>query len=106
MEAIVRAKLPAKVAAVISSRADGGSSPPRRALLPGCRDQEFSSREALTPLAGRSMRTRPTSSRSPASYAFGGDFVRGYSGRLVNIHPSLLPAFPGLHTHRRALQKA
>lgn len=33
----------------------------------------------------------------------GGDFVRHYGGRLINIHPSLLPAFPGLHTHRRAL---
>ncbi len=31
-------------------------------------------------------------------------FVERYAGRLVNIHPSLLPAFPGLHTHRRALQ--
>lgn len=32
------------------------------------------------------------------------DFVRHYAGRLVNIHPSLLPAFPGLHTHRRAIE--
>jgi phosphoribosylglycinamide formyltransferase-1 len=32
-------------------------------------------------------------------------FVRRYEGRLVNIHPSLLPAFPGLHTHRRALDE-
>jgi phosphoribosylglycinamide formyltransferase 1 len=31
-------------------------------------------------------------------------FVQRYAGRLLNIHPSLLPAFPGLHTHRRALQ--
>jgi phosphoribosylglycinamide formyltransferase-1 len=31
-------------------------------------------------------------------------FVGRYSGRLVNIHPSLLPAFPGLATHRRALE--
>ena len=31
-------------------------------------------------------------------------FVRHYAGRLVNIHPSLLPAFPGLRTHERALQ--
>jgi len=31
-------------------------------------------------------------------------FVSRYRGRLLNIHPSLLPAFPGLHTHRRALQ--
>jgi phosphoribosylglycinamide formyltransferase 1 len=30
-------------------------------------------------------------------------FVGRYQGRLVNIHPSLLPAFPGLHTHQRAL---
>jgi phosphoribosylglycinamide formyltransferase-1 len=32
------------------------------------------------------------------------DFTRHYAGRLLNIHPSLLPAFPGLHTHRRALE--
>lgn len=30
-------------------------------------------------------------------------FVDRYAGRLLNIHPSLLPAFPGLHTHQRAL---
>jgi phosphoribosylglycinamide formyltransferase 1 len=33
----------------------------------------------------------------------GPDFVRRYERRMLNIHPSLLPAFPGLHTHRRAL---
>jgi phosphoribosylglycinamide formyltransferase-1 len=30
-------------------------------------------------------------------------FVQRYEGRLINVHPSLLPAYPGLHTHRRAL---
>ncbi|MFR9665394.1 phosphoribosylglycinamide formyltransferase, partial [Escherichia coli] len=30
-------------------------------------------------------------------------FVAHYAGRLVNIHPSLLPAFPGLNTHQRAI---
>ena len=30
-------------------------------------------------------------------------FVDRYAGRLVNIHPSLLPSFPGLHTHQRAI---
>ena len=29
--------------------------------------------------------------------------VGRYEGRMLNIHPSLLPAYPGLHTHRRAL---
>ncbi len=32
-------------------------------------------------------------------------FVRHYEGRLMNIHPSLLPSFPGLHTHQRALEE-
>lgn len=31
------------------------------------------------------------------------DFVRAYEGRMLNIHPSLLPKYPGLHTHARAL---
>ena len=31
-------------------------------------------------------------------------FVERYLGRMVNIHPSLLPAFPGLHTHQRAIE--
>ncbi|WP_109512018.1 phosphoribosylglycinamide formyltransferase [Pseudomonas ovata] len=33
-----------------------------------------------------------------------GDFVRHYQGRLLNIHPSLLPLYKGLHTHQRALE--
>jgi len=31
-------------------------------------------------------------------------FVERFEGRLVNVHPSLLPAFAGLHTHRRAIE--
>ena len=31
-------------------------------------------------------------------------FVERYTGRMVNVHPSLLPAFTGLHTHRRAIE--
>ncbi len=34
----------------------------------------------------------------------GEPIVRRFEGRMLNVHPSLLPAFPGLHTHRRALQ--
>lgn len=33
----------------------------------------------------------------------GADFVKHYEGRILNIHPSLLPAFKGLHTHQRAI---
>lgn len=31
------------------------------------------------------------------------DFIRAYEGRIINIHPSLLPLFPGLNTHQRAI---
>jgi phosphoribosylglycinamide formyltransferase-1 len=34
----------------------------------------------------------------------GAGFVRQYDGRMLNVHPSLLPAFTGLHTHRRAIE--
>ena len=34
----------------------------------------------------------------------GDDFVRRFGGKLINIHPSLLPKYRGLHTHRRALE--
>ena len=34
----------------------------------------------------------------------GADFVRRYEGRMLNVHPSLLPAFPGLRTHRCAIE--
>ena len=34
------------------------------------------------------------------------DFIRAYEGRMLNIHPSLLPKYPGLHTHARALEAA
>ena len=47
---------------------------------------------------------------SPALIALAGfmrilsaDFVRKFEGRVMNIHPSLLPQYPGLHTHRRVL---
>lgn len=36
----------------------------------------------------------------------GEDFVRRYAGRMINLHPSLLPKYRGLHTHQRALDAA
>jgi phosphoribosylglycinamide formyltransferase-1 len=32
------------------------------------------------------------------------DFIAAWADRIINIHPSLLPAFPGLHTHKRAIE--
>lgn len=33
-----------------------------------------------------------------------GEFIAPYAGRIINIHPSILPLFPGLHTHQRAIE--
>lgn len=110
MEAIVRAKLPAKVAAVISNRADAaGLKFAAQTGIPTqvVDDRGFSSREAFDAALAAAIDAHSPDLLALAGFmrVLGGDFVRRYSGRLVNIHPSLLPAFPGLHTHRRALEE-
>jgi phosphoribosylglycinamide formyltransferase-1 len=112
MEAIVRACLaqawPARVAAVISSRPDaaGLAFAQQQGIATVVIDhRQAPSREAFdAELAAR------IDTYAPAVVALAGfmrvltpAFVRRYAGRLINIHPSLLPAFPGLGTHRRAL---
>src|SRR5260221_10068152 len=110
MEAIVGAGLPAKVAAVISNRADAaGLKFAARSGIPGnvVDEREFSSRGAFDAALEAAIEQHSPDLVALAGFMriLGGDFVRHYSGRMVNIHPSLLPAFPGLHTHRRALQE-
>lgn len=110
MEAIVGAGLPAKVAAVISNRPDAAGL--KFAAQSGIAAQvvderEFSSRGAFDAALEAAIERHSPDLLALAGFmrVLGGDFVRHYSGRMVNIHPSLLPAFPGLHTHRRALQE-
>jgi len=99
---------PARVVAVFAHRADAPGVAAARALgLPvevvesaGRADREAFDAE----LAARIEAHRPDLV-ALAGYMriLSGAFVARFAGRLVNIHPSLLPAFPGLHTHRRAL---
>jgi len=110
MEAIVRAGLPAKVAAVISNRADAAGL--KFAAQSGIPAKVVDERESSSRGAFDAALEAAIERHSPELVALAGfmrilgvDFVRHYSGRMVNIHPSLLPAFPGLHTHRRALQE-
>jgi phosphoribosylglycinamide formyltransferase-1 len=110
MEALVRASLPAKVAAVISNRADAaGLKFAAQTGIPTqvVDDRGFPSREAFDAALAAAVDAHSPDLVALAGFmrVLGGDFVRRYSGRLVNIHPSLLPAFPGLHTHRRALEE-
>jgi phosphoribosylglycinamide formyltransferase-1 len=116
MAAIVRAaerdrwseRFGARIAAVISNKAEAGglalaqSHGIATAVVP---HKDFSSREAFDEALAKAV-----DAHSPALVVLAGfmriltpAFVGRYSGRLVNIHPSLLPAFPGLNTHQRAI---
>lgn len=108
MEALLRANLPAAVAAVISNdpRAKGLVTAQQADISTAVVDHtHFADRTAFdAALAAEIDR------HAPGLVVLAGfmrvltdGFVTRYSGRMINIHPSLLPSFPGLHTHRQAL---
>jgi len=108
MEALLAARLPARVAAVISNNPQArglGIARDRGIAVAVVDHRAFADRAAFdAALAAAIDRHRPD------LVALAGfmriltpSFTERYSGRIMNIHPSLLPAFPGLHTHRRAL---
>jgi phosphoribosylglycinamide formyltransferase-1 len=113
MEAIVRAaqaeRWPARIAAVISNRTDAaGLDFARSHGIPAevVANKEFPTREAFDAALQASI-----DRFAPDLVVLAGflriltpPFVAHYAGRMLNIHPSLLPQFPGLHTHRQALQ--
>src|SRR5512144_2982054 len=109
MEALLDADLGANIAAVISNRADARGlviASARGVATAVVEHRRFSSREAFD------AELATTIDRfEPALVVLAGfmriltpAFVRRYAGRMINIHPSLLPSFPGLDTHRRALE--
>lgn len=120
MQAIVRAaqaqrwheRLGAYVAAVISNRpeAKGLAWAEGEGLPTAVVDHKaYPSREAFDAELARTLdRFDPLGNALVVLAGFmrilTPDFVQRYAGRIVNIHPSLLPAFPGLHTHRRAIE--
>ena len=105
-------KLGARVAAVISNKAAAGGLVFARehGIATEVLDHKsFASREAFDE-ALAALIDRYDEPGQPALVVLAGfmriltpGFVARYEGRLLNIHPSLLPAFPGLHTHQRAL---
>ena len=117
MAAIVRraqqenweARLGARVAAVISNKADakGLVFAKEQGISTTVLDHKaFPSREAFDAALMQDI-----DRHAPALVVLAGfmriltpGFVQHYAGRLLNIHPSLLPAFPGLHTHERAIE--
>jgi phosphoribosylglycinamide formyltransferase-1 len=108
MEALLDAGLPGECAAVISNRPDaaGLDAAARRGVAAVAIDHRgFASREAFdAALAAEIERHAPDLVLLAGFMRILGDgFVRRFAGRLLNIHPSLLPLFPGVRTHAQAL---
>jgi len=106
--ACAAADFPAAVALVLSNRADAaGLAHAARAGIP-CRviaHRDFATREAFDEALDLALRADGIELVCLAGFMrlLGADFVTRWRDRLINIHPSLLPAFPGLGTHARAL---
>ena len=112
MEALIAARdagtLPVNIAAVISNRPDAGGleTAARAGIVTHYIDHKaFAERDRFDAALAECI-----DGFAPDLVVLAGfmrilsdGFVRHYAGRLMNIHPSLLPAFPGLHTHRQAL---
>lgn len=108
LDAVDSGSLPVRVAAVLSNRGDapGLKTAAARGVPTRVVDHRtFASREAFdAALAGVIDSLAPDLVLLAGFMRILSDgFVQHFAGRLINIHPSLLPSFPGLHTHRRAL---
>jgi len=109
MQALLEAGLPCRIAAVISNRKDAeGLAIAKTYGVPTAvvEHRDYADRESFDAALARSI-----DAFSPDIVALAGfmrvlsaGFVARYHGRLINIHPSLLPAYGGLDTHARALQ--
>lgn len=105
-------KYQARVAAVICNKMDakGLALAQQHGIATEALDHKaFASREAFDAALAQRIDSYATPGNPPLVLLAGfmriltPDFVNQYAGRLVNIHPSLLPAFAGLNTHQRAI---
>ena len=108
IEGVQAARIPARLAAVISNRAEApGLLRARAAGIPTqvLSHRDYDSREAYDEALAQTV-----AEYAPDIVALAGfmriltpRFTQPYAGRMLNIHPSLLPRHPGLDTHQRAL---
>jgi len=101
-------EVPARVVAAVSSRADAAGLAVASAYgVPTAviEHRRFASREAFDAKLAEAIDEYSPDVVVLAGFmrVLGSEFVARFAGRLINVHPSLLPAFPGLATHRRAL---
>lgn len=84
-------KLGVKTAIVESSGVKGGSWEYDQKLVKALEENNVTPKNGLVCLAGFMRIMSP-------------EFIRHYKGRILNIHPAILPAFPGLHSQRQAIE--
>ena len=113
MDAIVRACAAegwnARIAAVVSNRADAAGLVLARGhgiATVVVDNAGFAERDAFDAALADAVQSFAPDLLVLAGFLriLGPAFVRRFEGRMLNVHPSLLPAFPGLHTHRRAIE--
>lgn len=110
LEAILRARIPgADFRAVVANRADAGGLEIARAH--GIECVVVASADHADRASFDAELARVVGGFAPDLVVLAGfmrlldsTFVERYAGRMLNVHPSLLPAFAGLHTHRRAIE--
>ena len=109
MQALLDANLPCRIAAVISNRADAQGLEIARAH--GIATAVVSHKDHADRAAFDAALAEEIDRHTPDLVVLAGfmriltdAFVEHYRGKLVNIHPSLLPAYPGIDTHERALR--
>ncbi|MBB5044599.1 phosphoribosylglycinamide formyltransferase [Shinella fusca] len=107
-KACAAADFPAEIVAVFSDKAEAGGLAKAEAL--GIATRTFLRRDFPSKEAHEAAILDALDALSPdivclAGYMrlLSGTFIQRHEGRILNIHPSLLPLFPGLHTHQRAI---
>jgi phosphoribosylglycinamide formyltransferase 1 len=109
MQVLLEASLPCQIAAVISNRADAPGLEIAKAK--GIATAVVSHKDYAERAAFDAALAEVIDRQAPDVIVLAGfmriltaGFVERYRGKLINIHPSLLPAYPGIDTHQRALQ--
>jgi len=110
LRALLEASLPAQISAVISNEPDAAGL--QIAKQHGVPTEVVSHAQSTERADFDAALAEAVARRQPDLVVLAGfmrilgnAFLERFPGRLINIHPSLLPAFPGLHTHRRALEE-
>lgn len=106
---IAAGELPARILAVLSDREDAAalSWAAERGLATGAVPQrQYADRAAFDAALGNVIAGYAPALVVLAGFMriLGSPLVERFAGRMLNIHPSLLPKYPGLHTHRRVLE--